>query len=526
MNKATFRETVTRRVIDPDTRDRWITIAYMVSAITMLLHHVYVTAYYATVEDGAILLRFPWVFLAGVGFLLGRMWKDKCFWILLALLLMKFLRIAIPTPELVSETQRVYELCIYSFFICYAAGRVLNTKDRKTFIAVFCGLWTLAMTVYACFGLYPALGGRSIWNLGTEGFYIRPSEQRLWPVFHPVDAGMMTASGIAAALIGFFMTKRKTVKILYTIAMILICLMGIFCVSRISYLLTAMAVSAPVSMAMYELLLKWKRQGKAFSALRIAAAFAAFAAAAVLLVVVQMKAVPVLNSLRTGVISDAAAEETLPEETVPRETVPEGTAAPETEESGIFSGWLTPKPEEILPAETETPTQMPVEVTARDFVTDEGADGLLTGRLVIWLHVYDSFELFPEYMLIGQGVYDPMNHINTSIRAGNALPEIYHLHSTFIQTLWESGFPGFLLFTAFFLIFAWNAFLLIRDRSLPLWQRILPIPAVLCWLADMADCTGYCNWGKPPMTILYLFTGLTIAIARENRKNNKGAKQA
>ena len=72
MNKATFRETVTRRVIDPDTRDRWITIAYMVSAITMLLHHVYVTAYYATVEDGAILLRFPWVFLAGVGFLLGR----------------------------------------------------------------------------------------------------------------------------------------------------------------------------------------------------------------------------------------------------------------------------------------------------------------------------------------------------------------------------------------------------------------------------------------------------------------------
>ena len=209
-----------------------------------------------------------------------------------------------------------------------------------------------------------------------------------------------------------------------------------------------------------------------------------------------MKAVPVLNSLRNGVIPDAAAEETVP------------------------------APEEIPPAETETPAQGLPEVTTRGFVTDEGADGLLTGRLAIWLHVYDSFELFPEYMLIGQGVDDPMHHINTSIRAGNALPEIYHLHSTFIQTLWESGFPGFLLFAAFFGIFAWNAFLLIRDRSLPLWQRILPIPAALCWLADMADCTGYCNWGKPPMTILYLFTGLTIAIARENRKNNKGAKHA
>jgi hypothetical protein len=40
----------------------------------------------------------------------------------------------------------------------------------------------------------------------------------------------------------------------------------------------------------------------------------------------------------------------------------------------------------------------------------------------------------------------------------------------------------------------------------------------------MIDCTGYCNWGKPPMTILYLFTGLTIAIARENRKQEKARK--
>ena len=516
MNKATFRETVNRRVIDPDTRDRRITVAYMVFAIAMLLHHVYVTAYYATVEDGAILLRFPWVFLAGVSFLLGRMWKDKCFWILLALLLLKFLRIAIPTPGLVSETQRVYELCIYSFFICYAAGRVLNSKDRKTFIAVFCGLWTLAMTVYACFGLYPALSGRSIWNLGTEGFYIRPSEQRLWPVFHPVDAGMMTASGIAAALIGFFLTKRRPVKILYILAMILICLMGIFCVSRISYLLTAIAVSTPVSMMLYETLLKRKKQGKAVPALRIFTALAAFAALAALLVVIQMKAVPVLNSLRGGAISDAAAEETVPEE----------TAVPEPAESGTVSMWMTPEPEEIPPAVTETPTQMPVEVATRDFVADEGADGLLTGRLAIWTHVYDGFRHYPEYMLIGQGVYDPMAYINSSMRAGLALPEIYHFHSTFIQTLWESGIPGFLLFMAFFGIFAWNAFRLIRDRSLPLWQRILPIPAVLCWIADMLDCTGYCNWGKPPMTILYLFTGLTIAIARENRKNNKGATHA
>ena len=45
-------------------------------------------------------------------------------------------------------------------------------------------------------------------------------------------------------------------------------------------------------------------------------------------------------------------------------------------------------------------------------------------------------------------------------------------------------------------------------------------------LADMVDVAGYCNYGKPPMTILYLFTGLTIAIARENRKQKKALREA
>jgi len=123
--------------------------------------------------------------------------------------------------------------------------------------------------------------------------------------------------------------------------------------------------------------------------------------------------------------------------------------------------------------------------------------------------------------LIGTGVHDPMHHINYYIRYGLALPYIYHFHSTFIQTLWESGIPGFLLFTAFFGIFLWNAFLLFRNRKLPFWQRLIPLPAFLCWLADMVDVAGYCNWGKPPMTLLYLFAGLTIAFAREMRKGEK-----
>ena len=55
----TLKETISRKIIDPDTRYRWITVAYMVLVTAMLMHHVWVAAYYATVEDGAIMLRFP-----------------------------------------------------------------------------------------------------------------------------------------------------------------------------------------------------------------------------------------------------------------------------------------------------------------------------------------------------------------------------------------------------------------------------------------------------------------------------------
>ena len=501
MKNGTFRETLNRRVIDPDTRERWITRVYMVFAILMLMHHVYITIFFAAPENGAIPFRFPWLLLACATVLLGRMWKDKCFWILLALLLMKILRIAIPMRQVLREMQAVYELCMYAFFICYGAGRALNRKDREKFISLFCGLWTAAMVVYACFGLVTVWNNITIPNLGNKRFFVDTSENRLWPIYHPVEAGTMTSLGIAAATVGWFMSKRKAVRWLYIPAMVLMFLMGIFCSSRTGYILTAAGIGAPAAVLTYELLRRWKRQGKTFTALRLGGAFAAFAVFAALLLVVQMKGIPVYNSLRShsaGLITAASAE---------------------TEEM--------PEPEDVpeIPEEDED-EQSKAELNTRGFVLDKGANGFLTDRWAIWIHVCDGFQHYPIYMLIGQGVYEPMNHINSFIRYGNGLPYIYHFHSTFIQTLWESGIPGFLLFLAFFVIFAWNAIGLVRNRDLPLWQRLLPLPAALCWLADMVDVAGYCNYGKPPMTILYLFTGLTIAIARENRKQKKALREA
>ena len=479
----TFREKVSRRVIDPETRDRRITWVYMALALLALMHHVYVTVYFPFPENGAIPFRFAWVILAGVTIVLGRMWKDWGSRILTALLLIKILRIAIPAPELVRETQADFENCIYAFYICYGAGRVFSRKDRETFISLFCALWTLAMVVFSCIGLYVVFSGNPVPNLGDRPFEINIYENRLWPVYHPVEAGTMAALSLAVALAGFFITKRKALRALYIPAAVVIFLLNIFCISRTSYILTAMGIGAPVAMLLYELMARRGRQGKTFTLLRTAAAFAAFAGVAALALLLQMKAVPAYNTLRSsgGLISTAAAEGTQP-------------AA--------------------------------VEIIPRAFVTEEGADGFLTGRLAIWIHCCSGISHMPIYALTGAGVYEPMEHINTVIRAGLALQYIYHFHSTFIQTLWESGIPGFLLFVSFFGIFAVNAVRLILNRNLPLWQRLIPLPALLCWLADMVDCSGYCNWGKPPMTLLYLFTGLTVVLARAARETQQQTQRS
>lgn len=476
-----WKETLGRRVLDPETRDRWITVCWMILTMAMLLHHIWVTVHFAVPENGSLALRFPWVLLAGVSFFLGRMWKDRGWWVLMALLAVKILRVAIPMPGALSDSQSVFELCLYAFGICYAVGRVLSEKDRERFIDWFCGLWTAAMAVYACIGLYTVWNNAVIPNLGTKKFFIETNRftnvTRLWPVYHAVEGGVIASAGIATALVGFFRTKQRWVRVLYASAIILMVLMGIFTDSRTNLILTAMGISFPACILCGEKIVKTGSNRKRTTALRAAVTGILFVGLSLVLILLQQQVVPVYNALRTGrnpIISTALAEE----------------------------------------AE-------PMEMLTRQFSLEGGADKFLTGRLTVWKTALTVMGEDPEKLLWGQSVYKVMGPIN-EYQAAYGLAETYHLHNTFIQTLWESGIPGLLLFAGFFGIFAWSGIRLAADSGAPLWQRLLPLPAALCWLADMVDCTGYCNWGKPPMTILYLFAGLTIAVWAERKR--KGGK--
>lgn len=472
------KETLRRRVLDPETRDRWITVAWMILTLAMLLHHIWVTVHFAVPENGSLALRFPWVLLAGISFFLGRMWKDRGWWVLMLLLAVKILRVAIPMPGALSDSQSVFELCLYAFCICYAVGRVLSERDRERFIDWFCGLWTGAMAVYACIGLYTVWNNAVIPNLGNKSFFIEieagSGATRLWPIYHAVEAGTLASVSIGVAMLGLFRARQKWARGLYAAAMLLILLMGVFTSSRTSLILTGAAVSVPAVLALEKRLPRGGRKGRGAAVLRTCGMVLLFAGIWIGTILLQQQVIPAYNALRSG-------------------------------RAGM------------IPAALAEGADGPALMQSRDFVLDQGVDGFLIGRIEIWQQVLEALGKDPGKWLWGQSVYKVMGPVN-EIREAKGLYEVYHAHSAFVQTLWESGIPGLLLFTGFFGIFAWSGIRLMLDREAPLWQRLLPLPAALCWLADMIDCTGYCNWGKPPMTILYLFTGLTVAVWTERKR--------
>ena len=57
-----------------------------------------------------------------------------------------------------------------------------------------------------------------------------------------------------------------------------------------------------------------------------------------------------------------------------------------------------------------------------------------------------------------------------------------------------------------------------KNRHLPKWQRMITMPAKACHVGDAIECSACTEFGYPPMTILYLFIGLTIAIGKESTK--------
>lgn len=468
-----FIKAVDRKIIDPETRLKGVTVAYIVLAAAALLHHIYVTMYHKYVLTGYTDLGVPLLIFSIITFLFGKLWKDKVSWILLALLCLKYVRSAYEGQQVLNDTTYIYFMSVYAFFGCYGVGRALSRKYWKTFLSAFCCLWTLAALVLASIGLYVIVTRIPIPNFGTEWFTI--AGNRAYFVYEPVTAGIILSICMFVALLGCSLTKKRILQGLYILSSLVFFSAGSFTGTRTAYMLSAFLLALLLYIPLRDRVKPGCPKNAALTAGKYCLLFTVCIAAAVAVAFIHSWSLNLLKGIQ------------------------------------LQSGLL------VSTAYAETEMSLP-EITRRDLQLNAGLSYFLSGRLELWKDTLKILTSGPRNLFIGQSVYNPMDLIN-NFRQSQGLMRLSHCHNTFIQIFLENGLPGLILYLSFIVVFVLHAEKLIRNHELPFWQRILPFGTLLCLAEGMVENTCHVTYGYPQMTILYLFAGFTVALSRQTSKD-------
>ena len=387
-------EWIKKNIFDPETRNPLITTIYCGVAMVMLMNHVYITVYFPKTYNIIVAAQWPWTIFAIVSIILGRMWRDKGFWIFMALLLVKFLRYYIPSEDVWNSIP-----CTGFYFIggCYSVGRILSSKDRKRFIIAFCAVWTIAMVVFSCLCIHVAWTWDEIKNLGNGGIRIGyGGENRLYPIYHPVQAGVLASASLAVVLVGFYTVKNKVWKALFLVGFVIEFIFGILTTSRVTHIVNGFLASAFVC-----IIISGRIKGPMKTWQKILIPVGGIILF-VLFVYIHSFGIKVFNDIRNGrgmIISSAYAD-----------TV-----------TGL-------KP--------------------RDINLDHGLDAFLNGRIDIWESTFHVLKENPDLLLWGRSGIDPFGIVN-EYRYSKNMGYRAHTHNTWLQILLENGIPGLLLYLAF-----------------------------------------------------------------------------
>lgn len=467
-------KTIDRTVLDPETRYKGVTVAYIVFAVAALVHHIYVTLYQKYVLTGATDLGIPLLVFTGVTVLFGKLWKDRIAWILLALLALKYARTALLGENILAETGYIYIMSVYAFFGCYGVGRALDRKYWQVFFTALCAVWTLAALAFAVTGIRVAVTGVPVQNLGSEYFKINP-EHRLYFIYHPVTSGIILSVSTFVALFGCLVTRRKILRLLWLPAVPVFFLAGSLTGTRTAFLLSGLLAALLLYLFLRDKLKPGRPEHFALTAGKYILLCVVCLAVAAGVVFLQSRSVNLVSVLRgrSLLISSASAE---------------GAA-------------------------------MSTEVAQRDLLLSLDPDTLLNGRFVLWKSVLKLVAASPQNLLLGLSVYNPMTLIN-EVRVPQGLEYLYHCHNTLLQTLLENGIPALLLYISFLGAAVFHAVRVFRCRDLPFWQRAIPIGMLLCVAEGFLDNTCHVTYGYPQMTVLYLFAGFTVALSRKTKKDN------
>ena len=200
-------------------------IIYVVLMSFLLLGYMIIIATYkdsTTTGQSYILPIQFWilrVFSAIIAIILGKLWKDKGFLILMAYLLLKAIRVAVDNPANLFD-QSVSEILLtglWVFSACYGLARILDKDQLKRFLSINASIWTIGMVIYSCVGIYAAWTGKYIYNIG-QGSYWGIKDQRLFLVYYVTTAGSVLSVSAIIACAGIFIADHRFNKVLFGVS--------------------------------------------------------------------------------------------------------------------------------------------------------------------------------------------------------------------------------------------------------------------------------------------------------------------
>lgn len=470
---------------DPGRRSVVVNWIYCILAMAVLLHHWVVTVYFPVMMNGFPWMMIPWGIFIVAGVTLGKTWKTKEFWILVAYWLLMLLRLVIPMPGSMGLMKEPLWIAAYAFFGCFAVGYVIRPEMRKGFLQVFCAIWTIAAVVLCTLGLYVCWTDSSLMTPGGSGIYLDYS--RLYLVFHSSTSGNYVTICAAVALTGMVLVRRKWMKVLYALAALLMILTNALTATRTGYITIAAVIALMACIGLYLLLDGKKARRRKHS---------------------------VIRGIRNGVILMLVFILLFAACTYGQTFIVDGF-----NRIKVRGGVL------VQNALAESAGAGSVQLVHRGFEFGGSLDRLLSGRLGIWIHALKNLRDNPSALIWGWGIVNPLEFGTNRQLMIDTKHTFEHVHNLYLQIVLESGIPGLLLFLAVALLFVICAVKLIRNREVSGWQKMVCVPAFAVLVQELDECMALPSRGYPSLMILYLFMGMTFAIYADVRKKRKANRE-
>ena len=458
---------------------KWFELIYALISGFLLLGYLYVIAVYKDWTISRETFQFPTLFwilriISGVlAIWLGKLWKNKGFWLLAAYLLLKTVRVAIPNPQnLLNEG--VAESLLTGFWVftaCFGLASVLSPEKIKRFFGACGAVWTIGMVIYSGIGLYAAWKNILVYNIGAGSAW-GIIEGRLWLNYYMTVSGSVLSISVVIALccaVGF---QKRAAKILFILAAIPMLAALALTDSRSAQISVGAGIAVLCGICLIQ---RFQRQGESkrdgargkiiwYQWLMIAGAMAGIFVGTVFTLT---EFITLFNRMTSGTIS-----------LIPRALAEEAqNAAPAIINRG-FSG-----------------------------------NNVLNYRPEIWKTTFTYLKDNPILLLTGTSILDPMTGVNAILPLSYS---VSHCHNMPIMVLLENGIPGLIIIGAFFVLYAMKAWKTLRGEG-ETWKKATIAIVCSVMVGELVECFTWLRSGQAPV-LPFFFVMIGLLMVREDEQ--------